>query len=487
MLAGDTNRTRLAYVREVTPGLTPASPAWQAVRVTSDTLKASVKMSAPSEIRSDRQTASIAPVAVDVGGGFNFQLSPRTFEDMIEAAVFGTWQKTPEITNSAADTEITDAGTVANTYALAAGGAAFKTGHLCRASAFTNAANNQLFRVTSSTGTTVVGTALGLVAEAAPPAGAKLKVVGLRAAANGSVSASTAGGNKIVVATTDPGVAGLGLVAGMWFRAAGFTGTAANNGWYRVQSITGSGPWNINVDRAPAGFATDAAAGQIVDLFFCDYLRNGTVKNFYSFERTYADVVQYAYFKGCLLDMALSVQAEKEIEGSFTVMGMDGPAPSAVRFAGSTDKAATTTDVLTASAAIGIIYENGVQVAQASNFVYSLALQISNNARRKPVVGSLVSQELGIGAEDITGTLGAYFVDATRLAALRSGTPGSFSTVIADPLTGEGFVVDIPNFKYTDGDAPVPGENQDVSQSLPFQALMDATLGYSIQIQRVLQ
>ena len=67
-----------------------------------------------------------------------------------------------------------------DTYTVNSGGAAFKTGHLAKAEGFTNAANNQIFRVASSTGTTVVGSSLTLTDETAPPGTAKLQVIGFQ-------------------------------------------------------------------------------------------------------------------------------------------------------------------------------------------------------------------------------------------------------------------------------------------------------------------
>src|SRR6185295_9915476 len=88
-----------------------------------------------------------------------------------------------------------------------------------KAEGFTNAANNQLFRVASSSATTIVGTALSLTAETAPPGTAKLKVVGFQGAAADLVATSTGLTSTLLNFTT------LGLSVGRWIKIGG-TATA---------------------------------------------------------------------------------------------------------------------------------------------------------------------------------------------------------------------------------------------------------------------
>jgi hypothetical protein len=478
-----TNRSKLSIVRESTAGTTPASPTLRQLRFTSESLKAGVRTKKSDEVNSDRQVSDASLLGKDVSGDINIEMSPDTYDLLLEGAMFSNWVKTPDIENSAADTEITDAGTLANTYAVASGGAAFLAGHLVKASGFAETANNQTFRVTSSSGTTVVGTGLSLTAETAPPKGARLKVIGLRGAAAGSIAAVTSGGNKLTIATTNPTT--LGLVAGCWFKAKGFTGVTANNGWYRVKEITGSGPWNIIVDRVPTGFAADAAAGQTIDLLFADYVRNGTVKHSHTIERALTDLPLYFYFKGLVVDaLRLSVRAQQPITGTIALKGMESPAPSGTRVSGATDVAATTTDTLDASADMGTIYENGAPLS-GLNIPLEVMLDIGNNLRALPQLSSLAAAAVNEGEFSVGGTLSLYLNDETRLAKVMNNTESNLTLFLIDAVTGDCYLIDTPRLKYTEGDVGTSGANQDHVQPLKFQGLKDRVLGYTCHIQKV--
>jgi hypothetical protein len=161
------NRVQITTVRESTPGTTPTTPRMRLARLTGESLSFTPNYINSDEIRSDRMLAAPVKVMQASEGGINFELSypddNSPLSDMLRSAFFNTWVNTPTFDNDGtADSVITDAGTTANTYVVASGGASVKLGHLVRATGFTNAANNQIFRAASSTGTTIVGTALSL-------------------------------------------------------------------------------------------------------------------------------------------------------------------------------------------------------------------------------------------------------------------------------------------------------------------------------------
>src|SRR6185295_11094702 len=175
-----TNRVRLSSVKELTEGVTPTTPRMRLNRVTSVALSAAPRFVDSQELRSDRMVPdSIVTLLPSGGGSLNFEFSypeaDSPFATDLESMFYNSFTNTPTFFNDGtADSIITDAGTTANTYVVASGGTAVITGMLVKAEGFTNDANNQVFRTTTSSGTTIVGTALALTAEAAPPATAKL-------------------------------------------------------------------------------------------------------------------------------------------------------------------------------------------------------------------------------------------------------------------------------------------------------------------------
>ena len=176
----DSNLVRLAYVEESTWGVTPGTPAMRGLRYTGADLRYSPSSTESAEIITDRQVTDLIQTSARVNGSYNFELSYREHDEFFAGALCSTWTNTPQKENLIADTTITQVTDTTDTYTVDANGTDFIAGRLVHASGFTNAANNRVFTVASSTGTTVVAAGTPtLTDEAAPPVGARLKVVGV--------------------------------------------------------------------------------------------------------------------------------------------------------------------------------------------------------------------------------------------------------------------------------------------------------------------
>jgi hypothetical protein len=269
----DSNRLRLAYVEESTLGTTPASPAMRLVRATGESLNFDIGNTESKEIRADRQTTDLIQVDAKSSGGINFELSFPTvrtaLEDFLSASLFASgWSNMPEKFNATADSSITDVADATDTYTVDAGGTAFKAGHLVRTQGFTNAANNALFKVASSTATTVVmaGTPT-LTNEPVPPAGARLKVVGFEGASGDVTATATGLGSTALDFTT------LGLSAGQWIKIGGgsagteFANVPANNNFARISAVAANA---LTLDNRPSGWGVDNGAGKTIRIWAGD-------------------------------------------------------------------------------------------------------------------------------------------------------------------------------------------------------------------------
>jgi len=88
----ESNRVEIKYVAESTYGTTPTnSTAWQALRFTSHSLSGSPSTVVSKEIRSDRQVSDLILVSQQVGGEIQGEFSCLTYDDLIQAAMGGTW------------------------------------------------------------------------------------------------------------------------------------------------------------------------------------------------------------------------------------------------------------------------------------------------------------------------------------------------------------------------------------------------------------
>lgn len=85
------SRHSMAYCAETTFGTTNATPVFKAFRHTSTTLALSKESLQSSELRSDRQIVDFRHGVKSVSGDAGIELSYGSFDDMIEAALGGTW------------------------------------------------------------------------------------------------------------------------------------------------------------------------------------------------------------------------------------------------------------------------------------------------------------------------------------------------------------------------------------------------------------
>lgn len=87
----DSSQTRLASIAEVTPGTTPATPTFQVMRMTGESLKAALQYYRSNEIRADRNVGNLTQIGGTAAGAVNMELSYGTFDAWLEALLQGTW------------------------------------------------------------------------------------------------------------------------------------------------------------------------------------------------------------------------------------------------------------------------------------------------------------------------------------------------------------------------------------------------------------
>lgn len=480
-----TNRVKISTVRETTFNTTPTSPGFKTRRVTSHGLAAAPQTVVSQEIRSDRQVTDLILVGRQAGGSVGGEISFKVMDEDWEEALQSTWSTAlPVITVATLDTEISDVSLT--TLTVSAGGAAFKAGMLAYMSGFTTAANNKIARVASSSATTIVFPAATFAVEAAAiPVGAQARVVGFQGA-SGDLVATITNGNALTSTALD--FTTLGLVVGQWVRIGGTAAgdqlaTAVDNDFCRISAITAT---RLSFDRVPASWAADAGTSKTLIVFAGDVLTNGSTKRSRTIERQYLDQspAAYEYFAGQALDsLSLNIAAGAVATYTESWIGA-GYSVSASRASGATDTAAPTNDVLNAASNVGRIAIDGT-VLTGPNFVKTATVQIANNLRRQDAIGSLDAVGIGNGQFAVTGTLSTYFGDKTLLDKVLNNTLTSFDFRLGRTDTNnETLLFDFPSVKFSSGAPTVSGPNADVMLDLGYQAIMDATLQYTMLIER---
>jgi hypothetical protein len=361
------------------------------------------------------------------------------------------------------------------------GGAAVVVGHLVRATGFTNSANNQIFRAASSSGTTIVGTALGLTAETAPPGTAKLKVVGFQGASGDLTTHIT---NGLLSTTLD--FTTLGLAVGMWIKIGGTAAgdkfaTAACNDWTRITAIAAH---TLTLDNLPVGWATDAGTGKTVKIWFGDQIKNGTTSTSLTIERGFLGqtVPTYIVNTGMVAgNLTVNIASKANISGSVTFTGMGG-SESTTSVDASPD-AATTGQVMAGNANVGRLGVNGSQLI-GPNWAKSVSFVIDNNLRTIEAVDSTAPVAVREGECKVTGKMSTYFGSDTELAAFYNGTTRPINTRVAK--NSQALIFAVPRATYRGGGNPsASAKNTDVMCDFDFQASIDTTTNAHIILDRL--
>lgn len=492
----DTSRVRLGVVREAAIGTTPGSPRLREASVTGISLRHEPTYATSDQLRADRMMADAEPTGEMNDGSVNFEFTyPRDLwplSEWLRSLFNSAWANTPQHDNDGtADSVITNVAVsgvftvVDQSGAGGFAGSAYVVGHLVRSSDFGVAANNGLGRVSAS-GATSVTTSLATSAEAAPPAAARLKVVGFEGA-SGDITATATG-----LASTSLNFTTLGLSVGQWIKIGG-TGasfrfaTEALNGWARITAIAANA---LTLDNRPTGWTTDAGTGRTLRVFFGDVLRNGVTESAVSMEQGYMGQAVPSYILQAGMHVTggeIGLVAKQKVTGSFSFMGMSGAA--------STTSADATLDpaldsaiypVFTCSTNVGRVAEAGAPLA-APNFCTDMRWQWTNNSRSQEAIDVPGAVGVGQGRAGLSISLGTYFGDISLYAKARAGTATSIN-VRLEKLNQAGWrhavVMGAPRGKLT-GFPTAPAPDQDSKLNLTFLPSRDALTNCHYQMDRI--
>lgn len=500
----DSSRVRMGYGEEAVPGTTPAiaNGNFRSIRETSDGLIFEVSSDVSQEVQPDGNIRDLILLSGRSRGPLAFELShptPRTFlADALSAALRTNWSGVPYKENLTADSAITDVASATGTYSIDAQPTVpFIAGHMVQATGFTNAANNQVFRATSVTSTTVVGGA-STVNETAPPFGAILKAVGWRGA-SADISLSTTGlltgaQCKVVSATVDWNAAG--IVIGSWVKVSGFTDTAngnvgGNNVWGKVVGFSGSGNKELNLSNChfttAAGVTTDVtpvaevATGKTVTVWFGDRIRNGTTNRSFFIEKGYMGQATPSYhvYNGLRFGgLTLNQSAGQKVTGSFDLLGMNSTSSTTAL---GTPAAASTDDIFNAVSDLQRIAEAGSNHSMPNSY-NQLNIAISNGLREQTAMGSFSAVGVGLGRFTVRLTGQAYFGSLALYNKFRNQTVTEYSQRYA--RGSKAMVLTFPRVELAKADTPTPGNDQDIWVQFEAQATYDSVTQCTMQVDR---
>lgn len=263
------------------------------------------------------------------------------------------------------------------------------------------------------------------------------------------------------------------LRVGQYIRVASAT-NPANNGIFKIATVAATTLTVVETTLANENSSTATITGSMI--------RNGTTEHSFLLEKKFGDIDEYDAFPGMEIgQLSLDVRTEQIMTGSFTWNGKYAvAATNTLDTAGGYD-AATTADVMNATANVGTIQKNGSALA---TFLQSIQLQVNNNLRNKLAIGNNYAIGIGRGVVAVTGTITAYFEDLVLLNHIRNHDAISLHFRVAD-AAGNTYLITMPRIRATGGDPNAGGQNQDVVIPFGFQAVRDPTTGCTIQLDKL--
>lgn len=408
-------------------------------------------------IKSDRMGRKGPVVDVEAKAGFNSDLTYGNMFSLLEGYLYAAARRKAEKLNTAG-TEITDVEASSETFTVDAGGTDFLANDLVLTSGFTNSANNALFTVNTSTGTTVVVTE-NVTVDETPPTDAKMVVVGHQFGTADAEILTTSGFPTLITATKD--LTQLGILPGETVYIGGDGATekfanAANNGYARVRSVAEN---VMTFDKTSATMVTDSGVGKTIRIFLGRLLKNevgsSIVRKTFTIERQLGAPndsspgdVQAEYVTGAVCsELGLNIPEAEKITVDAAFMGLDHETVAAGALKAGTRQTLVAEDAFNSSSSVPKIKIN---VVNASNSfpdplfaqIGELTLSINNNLSRNLSIGTTGAFEMSEGDFGVQLELEPFFANVSALASVRANDDLTVDFSLYNQNTGISF--DIP-------------------------------------------
>ena len=207
-----------------------------------------------------------------------------------------------------------------------------------------------------------------------------------------------------------------------------------------------------------------------------DILKRGTAIHAFDIEEGFTDIDVYLTMLGAMVDrFTLSLKPEGDmITGAFDFVGSQMVDPE--ESSGDADATAANTNPVFDSFT-GYLKKDGPAWGVAT----SLDLQIANNLKANYALFSNETLGIGAGRAVITGSITAFFTEKTQIDEFLAEDECALEFQLEDQL-GNTYTINLPRVVWT-GNSRNVAENE-ITQSIPFQALYDETAETEIYITR---
>ena len=265
------------------------------------------------------------------------------------------------------------------------------------------------------------------------------------------------------------------LKVGMYVKCGGAT-NAGNNSYFKVTAVT------LNTNNKDI-FTVDGPLTEedsaLATVFMSD-LRNGTTSMSFTLEKELKDIGRFFSFKRMKVGgMTLKLTSRAIATGSFSFMGSQGAHGAATVGTGAAI-AAGIQDIINASHNVGSIQEGGVSLVTG---VQDLSLTVANGLRQQGEVGTKEITGIGFSRFTVTGTLTVYCENGNLWAKFLAHSKSSIHFRLID-TDGDRYFFTFPHVKFLTDDIVVGGNDQDVMETIGWQAVLDTDTGITMQIDK---
>lgn len=472
----DSNVTGLRFAEEECLKQLPASPVFYPLDPNSySDFGGQTTTKARNPINASRQQKKGVVVDLEASGGINQDVTQTNLIRLMQGFIFADAREKPD-TQPINGTGITIDSVDGTTkeYDLSANISAIVADSLLFASGFGVETNNGLKHVVSNTsGVIVVDSAAD---EAAPPASARLQVVGRQGAAADLAITYTVGTfPRLTSVALD--FTTLGLIAGEWLYIGGDATTnkfANNGGFARISAISAH---YLELDKTSWTPVAEAGTGKSIQLFFGVVIRNEQdpsliVRRSYDLERTLgndADGVMSEHLIGSICnELTLNYKQGDIITADMTFMACDASQRTGTQGL----VAGTRPDLVESDAYNSVSDLARVNLSTVSKtdsapsplfaFATDATIVINNNASMDKALGTLGAFDISVGTFAVSGSVTAYFADVAGTQAVRNNADITMDFIMVKNNAGTLF--DIPLLTLGNGRLNV---EQDKSIMLP--------------------
>jgi hypothetical protein len=417
------------------------------------------------EFRTDRMIPAAILGNNQVGLEIPFELSMDSFDDLLEAALFGQW--TP-VTGINPETLAVSVAVVAagKTYTRASGSFltdGWAVGDYVTITGFVNAANNVTRVKVSAIEATVMtlADAPTLVNETLASGSIFSKWRGL-GKSTAAVTVTVAKTARTFVLSAGAWDTTYGLAVGDYVTFSGFT-EPENNTTVKILTIS---TVTLTATTAYTNLHDESTVANIRMRSSHMILKAGVAERSFHIEEGYSDILAYRLAKGMeVASMSLNLAPNAFVSGSFNLVGT-GADSIITSPRDATITAAPTTDPF--SPRLGSVKEATV----ASTIVTAASLSLNNGLEAKTRLFSADASKIGVGRSDVNGSITFYTPDLTKLAKYLAETESSLEFSMKD-VAGNELIMLIPALIYTN-------ENKNLSENdllltMSFQAKYDDT------------